>query len=119
NDGSNGGGGGAPAATGFVVTTDFSVGNLSTITETAPRTATNNVLGSTGVYSDSTIRTFGNRVFIIQRLGSNSIVVIDPDHPSVPVSNYTTNDLGGGAPQSNPDDMAFVSLSKAYISRYA
>jgi hypothetical protein len=46
--------------------------------------------------------------------------VIDPDHPSsVPLANYTTNDLGGGAPQSNPDDMAFVSLSKAYISRYA
>lgn len=108
----------AGPAVGFVVTTDFSVGNLSTFTTTTPRTATNNVLGSTGVNSDSVIRAFGNRVFIIQRTGANSILVIDPNNPGTPLANYTTNDPGANAPQSNPQDMAFVSSSKAYISRY-
>ncbi|MBI3610449.1 MAG: hypothetical protein HY204_07090 [Nitrospirae bacterium] len=108
----------AGPAVGFVVTTDFSVGNLSTLTTTTPRTAVTNVLGSTGVNSDSVIRAFGNRVFILQRTGANSILVIDPNNPSTPLANYTANDPGANAPQSNPQDMAFVSSSKAYISRY-
>ncbi|MBI3811014.1 MAG: hypothetical protein HY283_02240 [Nitrospirae bacterium] len=108
----------AGPAVGFVVTTDFSVGNLSTFTTTTPRTATTNILGSTGIYSDSVIRAFGNRVFIIQRLGSNSILVIDPNNPGTPLANYTANDPGPNTQQSNPKDMAFVSSSKAYISRY-
>jgi hypothetical protein len=64
------------------------------------------------------IRAFGDKLFVIQRLGSNSIVVLDPNNPGVPLKNYTTNDPGANAPQSNPHDMAFVSSSKAYISRY-
>ena len=103
---------------GFVITTDFIVANLSTMTTSFPREVTSNVLGSTGLHSDSVIRTFENRVFIIQRFGSNSIVVIDPDNPSEPLINYSTDDMGDSAPQSNPHDIEFVSLSKAYISRY-
>jgi DNA-binding beta-propeller fold protein YncE len=107
----------AGPSVGFVITTDFSVGNLSTITTTPPRTTTPGVLGSVGIHSDSAIRTFANRVFIIQRLGSNSIVVIDPNQPSQPLTNYSTNDPGSNT-QSDPHDMAFVSLSKAYVARY-
>ncbi|MBI5198187.1 MAG: hypothetical protein HZA19_06215 [Nitrospirae bacterium] len=108
----------AGPAVGFVVTTDFSVGNLSTLTTTTPRTATKNVLGATGLHSDSAIRAFGGMVFVIQRFGANSIVVLDPNHPGVPLANYTTNDPGTGSQQSNPVDMEFVGSSKAYISRY-
>lgn len=108
----------AGPAVGFVLTTDFTVGNLSTITTTSPRELTVNVLGSTGIHPDSVIRVFGNRVFIVQRLGSNSILVIDPSDPSNPLKNYSTNDSNPNAPQSDPQDIAFVDFSKAYITRY-
>ncbi|MFQ5675132.1 MAG: hypothetical protein ACE5G1_04485 [bacterium] len=112
-------GAGAGAAHGFIITSDFSIGNLSTITTTTPRTTKNNVLGATGAHTDALIRAFGNLVFIVQRFGSNSILVIDPDNPGAPIANYTTNDSGSSNQQSNPHDMAFVSDSKAYISRYS
>lgn len=111
-------GGGAGPSLGFVITSDSGVGNLSTITSTTPRSTEKNVLGTAGLHSDSVIRAFGNFIYILQRLGANSIVVIDPSNPSTPIANYTTNDTGSTT-QSNPHDMAFVSDSKAYISRYA
>ena len=110
-------GGGSGSAVGFVVTSNFSVGNLSTVTTTDPREVTPDILGSTGIHSDSVIRVFGGLVYILQRFGSNSIVVIDPADPSSPIANYTTNDLASNPPQSNPVDMEFVSSSKAYVSR--
>ncbi len=103
---------------GFVVTSDFSVGNLTTLTTTTPRLSTPNVLGGEGLHPDSVIRTFENWVFIIQRLGADSVVVLDSKDPSVSVKNYSTNDPGPDSPQSDPHDMAFVDLSKAYITRY-
>ncbi len=113
----NGGGGTAPAA-GFVLTSDSGVGNLTTLTTTLPRKTEEAVLGALGLHSDSVITSFDGLLYIIQRLGSNSIVVIDPNDPSVVLNNYTAND-GGSTTQSNPHDMAFVSASKAYISRYS
>ncbi len=111
-------GGGAGPAIGFVVTSGSAVGNLSTLTSTTPRTAEKDVLGSIGLHSDAVIRSFGGRLYIIQRLGSNSIAVIDPSDPSAVLANYTTNDTGS-PDQSNPHDMAFVNAAKAYISRYS
>lgn len=110
---------GTGPAVGFVVTTDFAVGNLSTLTTDLPRQVTKSILGSTGLHSDIAIRTFENFIFILQRFGSNSIVVIDSNNPGASIANYTTNDPGENAIQSNLHDIAFVSLSKAYISRYA
>jgi len=110
--------GSAGPAVGFVVTSGSGVGNLTTLTSTSPRATEKSVLGATGLHSDAVIKSFAGRLYIIQRLGSNSIVVLDPNNPSVPLANYTTNDLGSSV-QSNPHDMAFVSTSKAYISRYS
>ena len=110
-------GGGSGPAVGFVVTTDFSVGNLSTFTTTSPREVTPDVLGSTGIHPDSVIRVFRGFVYILQRFGANSIIVIDPGDPSSPIANYTTNDMTSNPVQSNPVDMEFLSSSKAYISR--
>jgi len=110
---------GSGPAVGFVVTTDFTVGNLTTITTTAPRSARKDVLGSTGVHPDAVIRTFGGLVFIIQRFGENSIIVLDPENPSASIANYSTNDANTPGQQSDPHDIAFVSLSKAYVSRYS
>jgi len=103
---------------GFVVTSDFSVGNLSKISTTSPRTSEKSLLGATGLHSDSVIRGFGKLVYVIQRFGANSIVVLDSEQPSASIANYTTNDRGNTSQQSNPQDIAFVSESKAYITRY-
>lgn len=115
--GDNNSGGGAGPAVGFVATSDFTVGNLTTLTSTPPRTTEKDVLGATGLHSDSVLKSFGGRLYILQRRGSNSIAVIDPNNPGVVLANYSTNDTGSSA-QSNPHDMAFVSGAKAYISRY-
>lgn len=109
--------GGAGPSLGFVATSSAGVGNLTTLTSTSPRTTEEDILGSLGLHSDSVMTSFGDLVYIIQRLGSNSIVVIDPDNPSVVLANYSTND-DGSTTQSNPHDMAFASTSKAYITRY-
>lgn len=111
-------GGGAEPSLGFVVTSGSGVGNLTTLSKTMPHTTEKDVLGATGLHSDAVIKSFGGLVYIIQRLGSNSIVVINPNNPSIPLENYTTNDAGSSE-QSNPHDMAFVSASKAYITRYS
>ncbi len=110
-------GGGASPSFGFVITNDSGVGNLTTITSTTPRNTEKDILGTTVLHSDSVIRSFGRFIYVIQRLGANSIVVIDPNNPNTPIANYTTNDTDNPT-QSNPHDMDFVSNSKAYISRY-
>jgi len=103
---------------GFVATKgDDGVGNLTTLSSTFPRSTEEDVLGSAGLHSDSVMTSFGGLIYIIQRLGSNSIVVINADDPSVVLANYSTND-SGNTTESNPHDMAFVSSSKAYITRY-
>ncbi len=67
SDGSSGskGGAGSGPAVGFVVTSDFPIGNLSTITTTSPRETENDVLGTEGVTGDSVVRKFVGKVFII------------------------------------------------------
>ncbi len=116
SDNNNTGGGAGPSL-GFVATNGAGVGNLTTLSSTSPRETEEDILGATGLHSDSVMTSFGGLVYIIQRLGANSIVVIDPNNPSVVLANYTTNDPGSTT-QSNPHDMAFVSSSKAYITRY-
>lgn len=91
----------------FVLTTDFQTG-LFSIIDLATHQASNGV-GS--VHSDAVVRTFGGLVFVINRFGQDNIQVIDPSAGYATIAQYST---GNG---SNPQDMAFVSMEKAYISR--
>jgi len=99
-------GGGGSAA--MVITTDFSTGALSVI-DLATRAVSPNVAA---VHSDATLRVYNGLVYVINRFGQDNIQVIDPARNYATVRQFST---GNG---TNPQDIAFASPIKAYISRY-
>lgn len=84
------------------------IGNLATIGLADPATASLARITSDG--SDAVVRSFGNRIYVINRWGTDTIQVIDPASFGV-IANFS---VGSG---SNPQDIAAVSDEKAYISR--
>lgn len=91
-----------------ITTTDFSTGSFSSLDVTT-NTATNDILT---VHSDTAIRTYKDKVYILNRFGQDNIIVLNSDNLSTPLTQYST---GNG---TNPQDIVFASESKAYISRY-
>lgn len=66
----------------------------------------------TPVHSDAVARYTNNQVYVMNRLGRDSILVLNPDAAYTPVAEYST---GSG---SNPHDIAVVNEGLAYISLY-
>ncbi len=100
--------GGASASGVFVVTSDSTTGSFSTVNKNS-REATESI-GS--IHSDAAVRAYGGLVYVINRLNADNIQVLDPN------SGYSTTlqfSVGAGL---NPQDIAFVNGSKAYVSRY-
>ncbi|MCK4590209.1 MAG: hypothetical protein KAT86_00545, partial [Candidatus Latescibacteria bacterium] len=93
-----------------ITTTDYSSGNLASIAEGDSTAAINLLL----IYSDNAVTAYGEYVYVIERKGADNIIKLDP------------NDLGEDGiiyqesvgNDSNPQDIAFVSEHKAYVSRY-
>lgn len=92
----------------IITTTDYSSGSFSSL-DLSTNTATNDHLT---IHSDAVVRTYRDKVYIINRLGQDNVLVLDHRDLKTPLTQYST---GNG---SNPHDMAFVSEEKAYISRY-
>lgn len=84
------------------------IGNIAAIGLANPTTAALALNTTDG--SDAIVRSFGGRIYVVNRFGADSIQVIDPKTWNV-IANYST---GNG---SNPQDIVVVSDSKAYISR--
>ncbi|HTL52879.1 MAG TPA: hypothetical protein VL860_09920, partial [Planctomycetota bacterium] len=97
----------------FVVTTDFSTGAYSTI-NVADRAATTNIQT---IHSDAVARVFGGFVYVINRSGQSNITRVNPNNNYKVAGQWTTNDIAG--PDSNPQDIEFLSATKAYVLRYA
>jgi hypothetical protein len=64
------------------------------------------------VDADSVIRKWGDRFFVLNRFRGSSVVEIDPSSKLEPIWGCS---VGAG---SNPHDIAVVSDTKAYVSRY-
>lgn len=92
----------------FVTTTDFATGALSAV-NLDTRAVTQNVAG---VHSDTRVRWNEGRVYVINRLGQDNIQVIDPAQGYATVQQFSTG------PGSNPADIAFISPTRAYVTRY-
>ncbi len=92
----------------IITTTDYSSGSFSSL-DLSTNTATNDHLT---IHSDAVVRTYRDKVYIINRLGQDNVIVLNRSDLKTPLTQYST---GNG---SNPHDMAFVSEEKAYISRY-
>lgn len=84
------------------------IGNLSTINLSDPTQVGMARVTTDG--SDAVVRSFDNRIYVINRYGTDTIQVIDPNDFSV-MANYS---VGKG---SNPQDIVVVSDALAFLSR--
>ena len=91
-----------------ITTTDYSSGSFSSL-DLGTNTVTQDHLT---IHSDAAVRTYRDKVYILNRLGQDNVIVLNRSDLKTPLIQYST---GNG---SNPHDMAFVSEEKAYISRY-
>ena len=67
--------------------------------------------------SDTIVRAFGDRYFVIRRFMSDSIAAYSIDDPSTPLFEVSTNSDTEEA-SSNPHDLVFLNAEKAYLLRY-
>jgi hypothetical protein len=97
--------------TAFVLTTDFRTGSYSVV-DLATRSVTKDIRRG-GVHSDALARAFSGRVYVVNRLNADNIQIIDPQQSYTTPANAQVS-VGNG---TNPQDIAFVSATKAYVSR--
>jgi len=94
----------------FAVTSDYSVsGQASTVDVMVPWSVDQNLAS---VHSDAVAREYGGLIYVVNRLYQDNIQVIDPDQGFATIRQFSVG------PGSNPQDIAFVSPTRAYVSRY-
>jgi len=101
--------GSAWAASGvFVTTSDYATGSTAYLAPGAD-VAEVNLLG---VHSDAGAYYRDGKVYVVNRLGQDNILVLDVDDLQTPLTQFS---VGNG---TNPQDIEIVSPNKAYVSRY-
>jgi len=95
----------------FVVATDFQTASFATVGLAAPRPVSP-VNPTRRVNSDAIGRPHGGLVYVVNRFGGDNIQILDPSRDFATRAQCST---GGG---SNPQDIAFASATKAYVTRY-
>jgi hypothetical protein len=100
---------GASGEFAFITTTDYVTGSCSTIDLDGSYTVTQNVAS---IHSDAVARYYQGYVYVVNRAGADNIQILDPDAGFSTVRQFTT---GNG---SNPQDIAFASPTKMYVTRY-
>ncbi len=68
--------------------------------------------GLTPVHSDAVVRYYQNRVYIVNRLGRDSIQILNSE-----LANLTMREFSVGS-GTNPHDIVVLNPGKAYVSRY-
>lgn len=92
----------------FVLTSDFSTGSLSVV-DLDTRAVSQDVEPAG---PDAVMRWYGGRLYIVNRFGGDNVQVVDG------TTLNTTHQISTGN-GSNPQDICFVSPTKAYVTRYA
>jgi len=92
---------------GYILTTDYTSGTLSVV-DLATRVVTCDVAT---VSSDPVARCYRGLIYVVNRYGYDNVQVIDPAQGYATVRQFS---VGNG---TNPQDIAFASPSKAYVSR--
>jgi len=107
----------APQRTCFVVTTDYSTGGFGVIDiETKEVWRPDPEWAAQVVSSDPVVTSYSHYVFVINRYTYDNISVLDSEQEFDLVKQYSVKKEG--APSTNPHDLEFVSLDKAYLSLY-
>jgi len=63
------------------------------------------------LHTDVALRSYENRLYVVERFGKDAVIVFDPDKPDVPLANYS---VGNG---TNPQDFVVTGKHKAYVIR--
>ena len=92
---------------GYILTTDYTSGTLSVV-DLATRAITRDVAV---VSPDPFERWYRGLLYVVNRYGYDNVQVIDPAQGCATVRQFS---VGNG---TNPQDIAFASPSKAYVSR--
>ena len=96
----------------FVIATDFQRGSFGTVTLDEPHTVSP-ASADRLVFQDAVARTYGGLVYVVNRFHGDNIQVLDP------AQNFATTMQCSVEPGSNPHDIAFVSPTKAYVTRFS
>jgi hypothetical protein len=97
----------AAASKGYILTTDYTSGTLGVV-DLATRAVTRDVAV---VSPDPFERWYRGLLYVVNRYGYDNVQVIDPMQGCATVRQFS---VGNG---TNPQDIAFASPSKAYVSR--
>ncbi len=97
----------AVATRGYVLSTDYTSGTLGVV-DLATRAITRDVAV---VSADPMARCYRGLIYVVNRYGYDNVQVIDPSQDYATVRQFS---VGNG---TNPQDIAFASPSKAYVSR--
>ncbi len=92
----------------FVVTTDYETGGYAVFKPGG--TAVQKSVGT--VFQDAVARSFGNRIYVVERWHGDNILVLDRSDVSEPVLQFS---VGSG---TNPHDFLLLSSTKAYVTLY-
>jgi len=102
-------GGSAAGDYAFITTTDYTTGSSSVIRLDGDHTTE---IDAAVINSDAVSRWYDGLIYVVNRSGGDNIQILDPDDDFSTVDQFS---VGNG---SNPQDIAFVSPAKAYVSRY-
>ena len=94
----------------FAVNTDYGPSGTFSTAEVIPPWSVDANIGS--IHSDAVARYHDGLIYIVNRLYADNIQVLDPEQDFATVIQFSVG------PGSNPQDIAVVSPSRAYVSRY-
>ena len=92
----------------FVITTDFSTGSIAFLAADAEEAEVNLL----GIHSDAVGHYHDGRVYVVNRLGQDNILVLDAMDLRTPLAQFS---VGNG---TNPHDIEIVAPGKAYVTLY-
>ena len=93
----------------FITTTDFQTGSASVVWLDGAYTTEKDVAV---IHSDAVARYFDGLIYVINRFGADNIQILDPANGFATVRQFSVEN------GSDPHDIAVVSTTKAYVTRY-
>ncbi len=93
----------------FITTTDFQAGSASVVWLDGKYTTEKDVAA---IHSDAVARYFDGFIYVVNRLGADNIQILDPADGFATIRQFSVEN---GA---DPHDVAVVSETKAYVTRY-
>ena len=92
----------------FVTTTDYATGSTAFLASGAAEAEVNLL----GIHSDASGYYHDGRIYVVNRLGQDNILVLDAMDLRTPLNQFS---VGNG---TNPHDIEIVAPDKAYVTRY-